>query len=246
MGGMSWIVMGRQAGAVAAFALEGRALVTSRIADSETEAVSGLDSDAEEIIRVGEGKPNAVPCPVLPGAGHCLSVVTQDQPADVMGGWVRLWIAGFLARHENWDGVIFVEDGDVTHWVHVSADEIISFASFLTLRLIQTLGGSETPNEQAVADSQGRPERLASHLRQAEVAGDSDAITGHLIGAELTAARVYWLGRQLVFVAPNGAGTAHAQALSQQDMPFIAHTPDDLIADGLAMLATRLGMATEL
>ncbi len=245
MGGASWIVMGLQAGAVCAIALEGGALVAKRIANSETEAIDGLLGDAHIIIRVGEGAPVTVPCPVLPIAGQCLPVVTQERPADVLGGWVRLWIAGFLARHEAWDGVICVEDGDVTHWVHVSADEIVSFSSFLTLRLIRALGGSETPKPQAIEDSQSRPERLASHLRQAEVVGDLDAITGHLIGAELTAARVYWLGQQLAFIAPGGAGSAHAAALSRQKMPFTAHTPDELIGGGLSELAKHLGLTAK-
>ena len=73
-----------------------------------------------------------------------------------------------------------------------------------------------------MADTQARPERLASHLRQAELTGRKDAIAGHLIGAELTAARVYWLGQQLAVIASKTDRSTHALALERQGVPFTA------------------------
>lgn len=70
----------------------------------------------------------------------------------------------------------------------------------LTPRLIADLGGAETPDMTALSDTLSRPERLAAQLRSAQVAGDAAAITGHLVGAELAAAKVYWLGQEVVLL----------------------------------------------
>ena len=50
-----------------------------------------------------------------------------------------------------------------------------------------TLGAVTPPDTEAVTDSLSRPERLAAHLRSAEVTGNSAALSGHLVGAELAA-----------------------------------------------------------
>ncbi len=60
---------------------------------------------------------------VIPG-------IKQANPADVMRG-EETQIAGFLARNKNWDGVICLP-GTHTKWVHVSADEVVSFHTFMT------------------------------------------------------------------------------------------------------------------
>ncbi|MEQ9257743.1 MAG: 2-dehydro-3-deoxygalactonokinase, partial [Roseovarius sp.] len=65
--------------------------------------------------------------------------------------------------------------------------------------------------------------------------------TGHLMGAELAAARAYWLGQQVAVIGP--AQGAHATALALQGVPSTAHAPEDLIAPGLAALARALGLA---
>ena len=237
-----WIAIGRDASGARAFLLEGGRVLAGVRAETEAAALAQIDAGPAVQVRIGEGAPDLTPCSVTPQAGHCVPVVTQDQPADVLGGWTRLWVAGFLARHDNWDGVLCVQDGDVTHWVHVSAGEIVSFASFLTLRLVAALGGGDRPDPGAMADSQSRPERLAGHLRQAEIAGRPDATTGHLIGAELAAARVYWLGQQVGVIAPGGNGAPHVAALSAQSVPVTVHTPDELTPGGLAALAGAWGM----
>ncbi|WP_299845353.1 2-dehydro-3-deoxygalactonokinase [uncultured Roseovarius sp.] len=245
MADVSWIAIGRHAGAFQAFAFDGGDVTARASRATEADAISALDAETDTIIHIGEGPPDAVPSALLPSGGQNLPAITQDQPPGVLGGWPRLWIAGYLAGHDNWDGVICVAEGDVTHWVHVSANEVVSFASFLTLRLIRVLSGGDTPDPQAVADSLSRPERLAAHLREAEVTGRPATTTGHLLGAELAAARVYWLGQQLALIGPKAALSPHASALTLQEVPFVAHTPDELIRDGLLALAQNLGMVSQ-
>ena len=240
MTGGRLIVMGRDASGIRAFALDKELVSAERRESTEAEALSALNADGARLVRIGDGCPDTVPCAVLPTEGDALPAVVQDQPADILDGWVRLSIAGFLARHENWDGVLCVLQGDISHWVHISANEIVSCASFLTHRLIATLGGSEVPDPAAMADSQSRPERLAQYLRQAEITGNAAAITGTLIGAELAASRVYWLGQLVGVIAPQGAASIHAQALSAQGVPVTSYTAEDLIPDGLAALAKHL------
>ncbi|WP_306114680.1 MULTISPECIES: 2-dehydro-3-deoxygalactonokinase [unclassified Roseovarius] len=240
MADTSWIAIGRDAEGFRAFAVEGSEVKTEARAETEDQAYARLGFTAQSIRWIGEGTPDVTPCAVLPPAGRTLPVVTQEQPADVLGAWPRLWVAGFLAGHENWDGVLCIETGDASHWVHVGANEIISFASFLSLRLATFLGGGYTADPAAMADSQSRPERLASHLRQAEIAGNPAAITGHLIGAELAAARVYWLGQQVGVIAPQGEASIYARVLAAQGVPVVSATPDDMVQVGLAAMARAL------
>lgn len=232
-----WIAIGRNGGAAHAYALTDGEVTGHAARRGDAEALAALGHDGEPVLRIGDGVPDTVPCPVLPDHDRGLPAIQQEQPADVLGAWVRLWIAGFLVRHPGWDGVICAQDGDVTHWVHLSADEVVSCASFLTLRLVAELGGGDAPDSAAMADSQSRPERLAQYLREAEVRGNPAAITGTLIGAELAASRVYWLGQQVGLIAPAGGASAYAAALGAQGVPVTAYVPDDLIAQGLAALA---------
>jgi len=202
----------------------------------------GEAGDAQ-IVRVGDGVPAALPAPVLPDGGRALPGFTQASPADVISGWVRIWIAGFLAERPNWDGVICALHGDVTHWVHISADEAVSSQSFVTLRLIAALSGAERADMEALSDSLSRPERLAAHLRVAEVTGQPEAITGHLIGAELAAARAYWLGQQVVVIGEGALGGTYTNALAAQGCPVSCQTVNDVLPAGLKALGQALGLA---
>ena len=108
-----------------------------------------------------------------------------------------------------------------THWVHVSAREIVSFQSAATGRLTAAFGGAaEAADAEAVGDTLARPERLAVHLNAAHLAGDAAALLGHLIGAELAAMRRLLAGpvRTIVGAAePYGAALA-AQGVQADDV----------------------------
>jgi len=202
------------------------------------------DQDASDtlVIRIGDGQPASLPAPLLPDGGAVLPGLTQDTPADVISAWVRLWIAGFLARQGPWDGVICALHGDVSHWIHISAVEVVSSQSFLSPRLIASLGGIQTADAQAITDSLSRPERLAAHLRVGEVSGQPMAITGHLIGAELAAARPYWLGQQVAVIGNSPLITAYETAIEAQGCPVSCYDSADLIPGGLKALGTALGV----
>ncbi len=234
----SWIAIGREGADFAAYAMRGGALAGQSRGASEAAALAGLPFQTDRIIRIGEGKPQTVPCAVLPG-NNKLPAVTQDNPPDVLSVWARLWIAGYLASHKNWDGVIWALEADVSYWIHVSADEIISFASFLTPRLVAVLNGADTACQTAVSNTMSRPERLASHLRQAELCGDSRALTGHLLGAELAAARPYWLGQRVTLITPYKDASGFAAAVELQGVPVDVCRADAMMTDGLMALGNR-------
>ena len=92
--------------------------------------------DVANVIRIGEGSPehNALPG-IAKGRHHPAGNHPGQSRRMCWAGGCGCGSQGFLTRiMSNWDGVICVIEGDVTHWVHVSAGEIVSFASFLTLR----------------------------------------------------------------------------------------------------------------
>lgn len=152
--------------------------------------------------------PEYVPAKLRPddmpdtGGFDSLPALAQADPVDVLPAEARLRLIEFVNKGKDWDGVVLLQNGEITHWIHLSANEVVSFQSFLTARLATALDVSpETrADAQAIATTMARPERLATHLRSAEILGKSGAILGHLIGAEITAARPYWLGQRLALI----------------------------------------------
>jgi len=238
-----WAALGPIGGEMRAILMRGEEVAGRSAAADGSTALAHLPSRPDRVIRIGDGVADRLPAPVLPACGEALPGLVQDSPPDAMGGWVRLQMAGFLAGRKDWDGIICATDGDIRHWVHVSAGEAVSMQSVLTPRLVEALGGSGTPEMDAVADSLSRPERLAAHLRAAEVTGNGAAITGHLIGAELAAARVYWLGQQVAVLAPAPAPVAIA--LEVQGVPCAVCDPGDLVAPGLTAIGLAFGIVDD-
>lgn len=234
-----WIAVGPVQDGALGYALHRDRVVARATAATAGDVLAKLGPQ-QTVLRIGEGPASQIPTRVLPQEAVTLPVLEQRSPPDVVGAWVRLWVAGFLMTRENWDGVICVTEGDVTHWMHISADEIVSTQSFLTPRLRLALGGAVAVSETAVDDTISRPERLAARLRQAEVQGDGAAITGYLLGAELAATRPYWLGQQVALLSDRP--DAHLAALRVQGVPVTAHDPADLIELGLAAWAATLGL----
>lgn len=163
----------------------------------------------------------------------------QDTPPAVMqGGETR--IAGFLTLNPGWDGVICLP-GPETHWALLSAEEVVSVQSFLSGDLVQALssaprlraalegaGRDQAGFDEAVDVTLSRPEKLAAGLAgiRAEQAlgrlqpGQGRArLSGLLIGAELAAARAYWLGQQVAVIGPDESARAYADALQRQGVP---------------------------
>jgi len=107
---------------------------------------------------------------------HIIPGVSQASPPDVMRG-EETQIAGFLAARPRFDGVLCLP-GTHTKWVHVSAGEIVSFATFMTGEIFALLsrqsvlhhsvdaqGWDDAAFEAAVSEAISKPERLAAlHL----------------------------------------------------------------------------------
>lgn len=193
-----------------------------------------------------------VPCDTAPDAFFAPTVsdtnlnvqiipgIKQMDPADVMRG-EETQIAGFLALNPNWDGVICLP-GTHTKWVHVSANEVVSFQTFMTGELFSLISknsvlrhsvGDGLDNEgfkRGLDEALARPERLAARLFSLRAEGllseqDPDMATGRLsgllIGAELAGAKPYWLGQQVAVLGAGPLAKLYIDALATQSVPAI-------------------------
>lgn len=179
------------------------------------------------------------PVPLPGGEVRALPGLRQDSPPGLMHG-AELRIAGFLTLNPRWDGVICLP-GPITHWALLSAEEVVSFQSFLTGETADALAAApslravfagtdwdEAAFDAALDTAMSRPERLAAGLAaiQAEAAqgaigpGQARArLHGLLLGAELAAARPYWLGQQVAVIGPDEAAGPYVTALQRQGLP---------------------------
>ncbi|TDL91134.1 2-dehydro-3-deoxygalactonokinase [Meridianimarinicoccus aquatilis] len=177
----------------------------------------------------------------------------QQSPPDVMRG-EETQIAGFLALNPNFDGVLCLP-GTHTKWAQVSAGEVVSFQSFMTGELFASLaensvlrhtvapcGWDEGTFADALDDALSRPDRLAARLftlRADALLNDTSGtqgrarLSGLLIGAELAAAKPYWLGQQVGVIGASAVAAPYVTALTRQ-----GNTP--VQADAAAM--TRAGL----
>ena len=176
--------------------------------------------------------PGGLDLAILPG-------LSQSDPADVMRG-EETQIAGFLAHNPGWDGVLCLP-GSHSKWAHLSAGEVVSFRSFMTGEMFAALsqhtvlrhsipaeGWDEAAFDEGVAETLSRPERLASALftiRAADILhGQAGAparsrLSGLLIGAELAAAKPYWLGQQIGVIGAGSLASLYVRALATQGAP---------------------------
>ncbi|MDK3019182.1 2-dehydro-3-deoxygalactonokinase [Pseudodonghicola flavimaris] len=197
----------------------------------------------------------------LPGLNaSAVPPLTQRSPFGIMVGMTAR-IAGFFALNPNWDGVLCLP-GPETHWVQVSAREVVSFQSALSGTLTRTLshaipglpdasagGWDKDSFLDALDTTLSRPERLASGLAvlAAEAAlGQLDSgaaparLTGLTIGAELAAARPYWLGQQVALLGEPADIRPYVLALERQGVPCLQADPVRLGLAGLTALRRRM------
>ncbi len=183
---------------------------------------------------------------ILPG-------VKQEHPADVMRG-EETQIAGFLALNPGYDGIICLP-GTHSKWAHISAGEIVSFRTFMTGELFQLLsrqsvlrhsvpeeGWDEDAFAEALDTVMSRPERLAADLfglRAGSLLHDLDGATararlsGLLIGAELAAAKPYWLGQQVALLGASAVAAPYRAALMAQSVPVTLADAERMTLEGL-------------
>lgn len=182
--------------------------------------------------------PIAVPCPV-PRPATALRLdprislrpvpgLMQDRPPDLIQAQVLL-VAGHLAEDPDFDGILCLP-GRQTAWAQVSAQEIVSFRSFLTAEMLSTL--SHDPEaavtagfDDAVSQAMSRPAALAAELSSVRAGlalgrldepQAADRLAGLLIGAELAAARPWWLGQNVVVIAGGWLADRYLRALATQ------------------------------
>ena len=207
----------------------------------------------------------AVPCPplsdTLTKAGertHIIPGLKQASPADVMRG-EETQIAGFLSLNPNWDGVICLP-GTHTKWVHVSADEVVSFQTVMTGDLFAAITGHTVLRHstgagwddagflQGVDDAISRPEKLAARLFSLRAEGLLNALpdavararlSGLLIGAELAATKPYWLGQQIAVIGAGTLAGLYVTALAAQSAPATQVNADRATLAGLTAAYRR-------
>ena len=212
----------------------------------------------------------AVPCAATPegftkpDAGdldvYIIAGLKQADPADVMRG-EETQIAGFLSMNKNWDGVICLP-GSHTKWAHISADEVVSFQTYMTGDLFAAISGNTVLKHSVnsddwdndafdggVADAMARPERLAARLFSLRAEGLLNGmqngtakarLSGLLIGAELAGAKPYWLGQQVAVIGAGGLCSLYVRALAAQSAPATQVKGDAITLAGLTAAFKRL------
>lgn len=165
---------------------------------------------------------------ILPG-------LAQDNPPDVMRG-EETQIAGFLSDDPGFAGILCLP-GTHTKWVQISAGEVVSFRTYMTGEMFALLSrqsvlrhsmdeGWDAPAfAGAVADGMASPNALAgrffsiraeSLLAAPNPGAGKATLSGLLIGAELAAARSYWLGQRVAILGEGRLAGLYAQALEAQ------------------------------
>ena len=231
-----WRLCGHDGTGGRALALDGGRIMDEARADSADAALAALDAPGP-VLRVGEGVAAALPAALLPDPiGNGLPGLVQETPPDCLDAWVRLLLIG-LGDH---DGIACVTLPGLAHWIHLSAGEAVSCQSFLTPRIAAALGAAAEADPTAIADTMSRPERLAAHLRAAEVQGAPAALTGHLLGAELAAARPYWLGQHVALIGDDKLCKAYSDALGAQGLPVERTDAERMTLEGLKTAYARL------
>lgn len=186
--------------------------------------------------------------------------LSQSTPPDIMRG-EETQIAGVLAFEPQFDGVICLP-GTHTKWVRVSADEIVSFQTAMTGEMFELLskhsilrhvvatnGLDRATFDAAVSDALSRPERLAQSLfairadamlNTVEADVSRARLSGTLIGAEIAAARPYWLGQDVIVAGAPALADLYAAALTGQGVVARTLDAEKLTLAGLACIRARM------
>ncbi len=218
-----------------------------------------------------------VAVPAKPGRLAPIKVTTKDQrlrvsilpglkqasPPDVMRG-EETQITGFLAAAPGFDGVLCLP-GTHSKWAQISAEEVVSFRTFMTGEMFELLsdrsvlrhsvaaeGADQAAFLDAVTETLSKPEILAQRLfsiRAGHLLEGQDAavgrarLSGYLIGAELAAARPYWLGQEVVVAGAPAVSEAYVTALKSQGVAARVSEADPLTRLGL--MRARLAMTEQ-
>lgn len=178
----------------------------------------------------------------------------QRKPVAQMSGDETM-VAGYLQHNPDFDGVI-CSAGPQTHWIHISAGEVVSFQTFLTslmtsfmaeqLSIAPSRSRTGVDNDALVAamnDIIMRPQNLGAELAQLAAnkslndASDQfswSKMLGLMIGLELSGARPYWLGQRVAILGDEPLATIYSEALHTQGVPSECHDRVRMAQFGLA------------
>ena len=214
-----------------------------------------------------------VPCKA-PGTEDAVTVSTQDprldvriipgvkqeNPPDVMRG-EETQIGGFLSENKRFDGIVCLP-GTHTKWAHISAEEIVSFRTYMTGEMfdllsrqsvlrhsVQTEGWDEDAFVSAVDDAMASPKDIGSWLFGLR-AGSLLAglpperararLSGLLIGLELAGARSYWLGMDVALIGTSRLVELYELALVRQGL-----APRKVDGDAAVLAGLRAGFSPD-
>lgn len=181
-------------------------------------------------------------------------LIQSAPPALMLSDTLR--VAGYLAQTDGFDGVICLP-GNRSHWVHVSAGEVVSFQTVMTQHLVRAAldavgvapGGTALGDIgiAAMEDAMSRPERIGQKIGSiaAQIAVNAtseddtrEAVLGAFLGLELAAMRPYWLGQQVALVAKDTDRAAYETAMTAQAIMLQTADEEEALLDGFRTLRT--------
>ena len=202
----------------------------------------------EKIIQV-ETEDQRISVSIVPG-------IMQKSPPDVMRG-EETQIAGYLSKNPDFDGIICLP-GTHTKWVHISANEIVSFKTFMTGEIFLSLSersilkSSVQSNDfnptsfiEAFEDTYSNPALLSSKLfglRAADLLENTSTkflkskLSGYLIGCELAGAKSYWLGQNIIMIGNNDLCILYQKALKKLGLNATIENTQTVTLNGLKQL----------
>ena len=184
--------------------------------------------------------------------------IMQTSPPDVMRG-EETQIAGYLSKNPDFDGIICLP-GTHTKWVHISANEIVSFKTFMTGDIFLSLSersilkNSVQSNDfdstsflEAFEDTYSNPALLSSKLfglRAADLLENTSTkflkskLSGYLIGCELAGAKSYWLGQNIILIGNNYLCILYQKALKKLGLNATIENTQTVTLNGLKQVFT--------
>lgn len=191
---------------------------------------------------------------------HILPGIKQIAPDDVMRG-EETQIAGVLAQNPDFSGVVCLP-GTHTKWALIENGVVARFVTFMSGELFSVIGqhsvlrhsiaaegwaadAFDTACKQAVQDPNALMASLFSVRAQSllsDLSGEAARATlsGLLLGAELSASRGYWHGKNVVLVGEDGLSQAYAAALKTQGVTPRILDSEDTTLNGLREAQAQL------
>ena len=182
--------------------------------------------------------------------------IMQTSPPDVMRG-EETQIAGYLSKNPDFDGIICLP-GTHTKWAHISANEIVSFKTFMTGEIflslsersilktsVQSNDFDSTSFLEAFEDTYSNPVLLSSKLfglRAADLLENTSTkflkskLSGYLIGCELAGAKSYWLGQNIIMIGNNDLCILYQKALKRLGLNATIENTQNVTLDGLKQI----------